>query len=245
MDENLILIKELGLKFPTSKSPQRVRYGLYKCTHCDKEVVKDKPNVKKAKSCGCLQNKKTLIYGIGINDANYPVSKRVDGKRIECKYYAKWRRMMQRSYDTAFHEKNPTYKDVTVCKEWHSFMNFRAWMVKQNWENKELDKDILYPDNKVYSPVTCLFVSRMINNLVHTGKGVTWHKGNKSFMVAVRSKKKGQEFLGYFHDEDEAKKVYLKRKVEILNNAIMTECDLVARGLRRHIAVLEKKLHRE
>lgn len=67
----------------------------------------------------------------------------------------------------------PTYEDVTVCDEWLNFQNFAEWCNQQNGfhsltdsgENFQLDKDILVKGNKIYSPDTCCFVPREINNL--------------------------------------------------------------------------------
>ena len=71
--------------------------------------------------------------------------------------------MLDRAYSDKYKQRQPTYRDVTVCEEWHSFMRFRAWMVEQDWEGKELDKDILFQGNKVYSPDTCVFVDKAVN----------------------------------------------------------------------------------
>lgn len=67
----------------------------------------------------------------------------------------------------------PTYEDVTVCDEWLNFQNFAEWCNKQkgfhslteDGENFQLDKDILVKGNNLYSPDTCCFVPREINNL--------------------------------------------------------------------------------
>ena len=39
---------------------------------------------------------------------------------IDCKSesYLRWRDMMQRCYNIKFHERQPQYKDCTVCEEW-------------------------------------------------------------------------------------------------------------------------------
>jgi len=42
-------------------------------------------------------------------------------------------------------------------------MAFRAWAMQQDHEGKHLDKDILFPGNKVYSPRTCVFVDPALN----------------------------------------------------------------------------------
>jgi len=39
-------------------------------------------------------------------------------------------------------------------------------MERQDWEGKHLDKDILIPGNKIYSPDRCIFVSSLINLLI-------------------------------------------------------------------------------
>ena len=39
-------------------------------------------------------------------------------------------------------------------------------MKTQDWKDKQLDKDILFPGNKIYSPATCLFVCTKINGFL-------------------------------------------------------------------------------
>ena len=87
------------------------------------------------------------------------------------KIYETWRSMLRRCYCKKILEKNPTYKDVVVCEEWHNFQVFGKWY-DDNWKTYmvgwELDKDILEKGNKTYSPETCCFVPRVINSLYKT-----------------------------------------------------------------------------
>ena len=117
---------------------------------------------------------KKLVYGVGINDADYLLHVReraVDdnGKQIRklvwrCPIYTAWTNMLRRCYDEAYQEKFPTYKEVGVCSEWFVFSKFREWMLKQNFDGKVLDKDILSCNGlKIYSPSTCYFVSNRVN----------------------------------------------------------------------------------
>ena len=81
--------------------------------------------------------------------------------------------MMQRCYGN---ENRPTYKDVFVCEEWHNFQNFAKWFddnyYEINDEMIELDKDILFKGNKIYSPETCVFAPQPINLLFrHADRG--------------------------------------------------------------------------
>lgn len=113
----------------------------------------------------------TKIYGVGINDADYPVTKneKINGKFKQvwvCPYYKTWLNIFKRCYCKGYQERMPTYKTATVDPEWFSFMAFRSWMVSQIWEGLELDKDILSSGGKVYSKDTCCFIPRRINSVL-------------------------------------------------------------------------------
>ena len=174
-----------------------------------------------------------LVYGVGINDAEYAVQKRetveVDGKRKRrlvwyCPYYRVWKNMLQRCYSSKLHERQPTYKGCSVTEEWLTFSKFKAWMEKQKWEDKQLDKDLLFKDNKVYSDKTCVFVSKMVNTFtIDRGNdrgewmiGVYWHKTSSKFLSQCNNPfTKKYEHLGYFQCELEAHQAWLKRKLEL------------------------------
>lgn len=65
------------------------------------------------------------------------------------------------------HERQPQYKGCTVCEEWQNYSNFKVWYEqnKNNGMSWDLDKDILFKGNKVYSSETCCFVPHAINTL--------------------------------------------------------------------------------
>lgn len=177
---------------------------------------------------------KTLVCGIGINNANYSVAINetvgytTNGERIRkrvwiCPYYRKWACMLERCYSEKFLLKRPTYAGCTVDPEWHYFMNFRAWMVEQDWEGKQLDKDILIPSNKVYGPDTCVFVSQEVNKFLTERQndrgeyliGVCFHKASGKFESRCNDVfTRKQKFLGLYDCEEEAHKVWLEFKLE-------------------------------
>lgn len=110
---------------------------------------------------------KRLICGRGINDSNCRITRTKQGKTIwRCPYYVVWSSMLFRCYSAYELNRKPTYKDCHVCKEWLLFSNFKAWMEAQDWEGRQLDKDIL-GDGKLYSPGTCCFVPQWLNSLFH------------------------------------------------------------------------------
>ena len=88
-----------------------------------------------------------------------------------------WVNMIRRCYDVKTQEKQPTYKDVTVCEEWYNFQNFAEWFEENYVEGFVLDKDIICKDCKIYSPETCLVVPKEINNIFVSGVNKTYPKG--------------------------------------------------------------------
>ena len=193
-----------------------------------------------------LRKKNKLIYGVGINDADYAVETRVDGKRVRCPYYITWISMLLRCYDHKYQERHPTYKGCSVCPEWISFMNFRKWMMKQDWEGKQLDKDLLVRGNKVYSPETCIFVDRITNTFtLDCGRsrgnylvGVHFHKPTGKFIAQCCNPfTKEQEYLGLFTCEHQAHLAWKARKHELACQLAELQTDpRVAAALRTRYA---------
>jgi len=157
------------------------------------------------------------VFGVGINDADYITQTNVSGSVEICPYYTKWSGMIKRCYSKKYKEKYPTYIGCSVIGEWLIFSNFKVWMKKQDWKNKELDKDILVQGNKIYSPEFCAFVSQAVNSLfvgrqpTDKEKGVSFHKKTQTFnsRISINGKKVS---LGYFGTEAEAGTAYVKAK---------------------------------
>ena len=164
------------------------------------------------------RQKTKLILGVGVNDVNYKVQYSQGSLKFQCPYYTVWKDMLKRCYDSAFYTKRPTYTQCTVDASWLVFSVFKAWMQEQDWKGKQLDKDIIFKRNKIYSPKTCIFVSHEINNILcikkqlsNTLLGVTHHKQNNTYR-AVCSVKGKSVSLGYYPTEEEAHSVYISFK---------------------------------
>lgn len=190
-----------------------------------------------------MKPKKTVL-GVGVNDADYVVQKRetigyADGKQKRklvwiCPYYRAWVNMLERCYSAKYQELYPAYRGCTVLDEWHTFSNFRSWMAEQDWEGKQLDKDILFEGNKVYSADTCVFVTQMVNSFpIDRGAdrgewliGVHWHKPAEKFISKCCNPiTKKREHLGYFACEQEAHEAWLKRKLELAHELASIQTD--------------------
>lgn len=203
-----------------------------------KLIVTGFPCIKANKTS--IANRKS-IHGVGINDSNYQTQPTVNGKRLACKIYNAWRNMITRCYGEKSLQRNPTYKDCTVDPAWYSFMAFRSWMIKQDWEGKQLDKDILIPGNKLYSPDTCIFVSCQINSLLTdrlAGRGdypmgVSWDKESKKFRAYINNSNKLKN-LGRFDTIKEAHAVARKAKAKHITDIAQTQIEPIKSALLHH-----------
>lgn len=194
---------------------------------------------------------KKKVYGVGLNDADYVVQEfetigYVNGKQKRrlvwaCPYYRAWSNMLKRCYSNKFQESRPTYKGCVVSDEWLTFSVFKEWMEQQDWEGSQLDKDILFEGNKIYSAETCVFVTPMVNSFTTDSGasrgewliGVHWHKQAGKFRsMCCNPFTKKSEYLGLFTCELEAHQAWLKRKNELAYElaAIQTD-ERVAKAL--------------
>ncbi|MTI10509.1 AP2 domain-containing protein [Curvivirga aplysinae] len=186
-----------------------------------------------------------MIYGFGINNATYKVCIGARNDRIFCPFYERWREMIRRCY--AKTNKYPTYRDCSVHPDWKYFMNFRSWMMFQDWQGKQLDKDILYPGNKIYSPDTCCFVSGELNLLVgdkgsakgRFGSGVFQCRKTGKYLARCKVRQENHKHIGTFSTPEEANQAYRSYKAEqilkISREGLPTD---IAAGLMRHAAAL-------
>jgi len=180
------------------------------------------------------------LFGVGVNDAKYKTNIVVDGRRLACPFYLKWHGMLRRSYHQPYKDKNQTYRDVTVCNDWLTFSNFKAWMIKQDWKGKQLDKDILVRGNKVYSPDFCVFVDLNVNTLINDTSSI---RGKYKAGVCLRkdlvrnkfmsycSDNGRQVFLGFYATEDEAHLAYCEYKYKVISRVAELQLEPIKSAL--------------
>lgn len=167
-----------------------------------------------------MRNKIKKVYGVGINDADYHVKP----AGVKCQFYRCWSDMLKRCYSDKYKNINKGYYECTVCDEWLTFSNFKRWVEDQDWQGKQLDKDIIGLGNKKYSPETCCFIDKLTNTFVTDSAssrgefmiGVSWHKRDLIFQSHIRNPlTKRREYLGGFSSEIDAYLAWKKRKNEI------------------------------
>ena len=168
--------------------------------------------------------KTKLTHGVGFNSKRKHKT-RVDGKNTRA--YQVWYNMIRRCYCPDYQKRNPTYIGCTVDECWHDFQNFADWFYSQPYGDKgyELDKDILTPSNKTYSPDTCCLIPQVINSLLLDGanargrhpQGVDFHKPSGSYRSRLKIKGK-HKHLGYFACPVEAYQSYKTAKERHVKN---------------------------
>lgn len=141
--------------------------------------------------------------------------------------------MKTRCYNDNYHEAKPSYTNCSICDEWLDDKKlFYEWVDHNFYEidgepTVELDKDILVPGNKTYSPETCVFAPKRINDLFPSlsknssglPTGVTYSKKTGKYKAAI-SKNGKQTTLGFFDTAEEAAEVYKwHKKAEIIHVA--------------------------
>lgn len=182
------------------------------------------------RNTGIVLAKRKPLQGVGINDANYKTTtcERIDGVLVRtfiCPYYAVWSDMLMRCYSTKYQEKCPTYKGASVCEEWLIFSNFKSWMETQDWEGKELDKDILIEGNNIYSAETCLFIPSEVNQLIAhmstTRIGVRKVGNRWVARISIKRKEISKSFLTY----EEAKNHWIDLQSERIKNMLCKYVD--------------------
>ena len=186
-----------------------------------------------------------LVYGIGVNDADYVVEPIINRRRVRCPAYRSWRNMLQRCYSEKFHHRNQTYAGVKVCDEWLSFMAFRKWWVENQVDGWQLDKDLL-SDNRIYSPETCIFVPSWLNHFtIDCGAarggwpvGVYFNKEAGALKAQCRHPFGRREWLGTFSTPEEGHAAWLARKLEIARELKNLMDDIDARIFPRIIEII-------
>lgn len=174
-----------------------------------------------------------LVQGFGINDVDYLTHITKNSSIIwRCPIYGYWSRMLERVFCKIKHSKNPTYIGTTICEEWKYLSKFREWVLNQpnrDWQNCELDKDLLVKGNKHYGPETVVYITSELNKFITDNKKTRGHcmigvayrpdkSRNNPYVAQCQNPfglyKENGRWLGYYPTELEAHKVWQAKKHE-------------------------------
>lgn len=202
---------------------------------------------------------KRKVCGVGINDSTTTINIRVTlphpkGKQLQravwtCPFYVKWADMLKRCYSKKYLAKYPSYVGCHVCDEWLIFSNFRAWMEQQDWEGKELDKDLLVMGNKEYCPQRCIFITKKINYLFLTkpnkrGETLLGTRKTKSgkYQVACMAEGKSSNY-GSHVCEMVAHTIWKQAKIKYLKEVMLNLEDCrISLGIQQRVDFLEESI---
>lgn len=151
----------------------------------------------------------------------------LEGVDCTAESYLKWHDMINRCYNAKFHERQPQYKGCTVCEEWLNYSNFKVWYDQHKIHGMalDLDKDILFKGNKVYSPETCVFVPHAINTLFLNSKksrgelpvGVSYNERDNKYRAEMSFMGR-QIKLGAFDTAEDAFSRYKEYKEDFIKD---------------------------
>ena len=183
------------------------------------------------------------VLGVGINDSESTASHITNGKVYICKHYKIWNDMLRRCYSEKYQKSHPTYVGCSVDPEWHIFSNFRSWAETKNTKGMQLDKDIIFPGNKVYSPKSCVFVTGALNKFLNNSArkrgqfliGVSLCKRSNKFRSNCSDPfKSKKESLGLFESETEAHEAWrIRKRQHALSYADIQTDDRVSEALKK------------
>lgn len=138
---------------------------------------------------------KPTVVGVGYVGLDYD-------RKTDRNLYTRWVGILNRCYNpNSVNYDNYGAIGVTVSEEWYNFSNFKKWFLDNVYdigdERMCVDKDILYKNNKIYSPDTCLLVPISFNSLI-AGQTEYNNKTDKTNYSAITKMDNGTYRLEIF-----------------------------------------------
>jgi len=179
-----------------------------------------------------------LLFGQGFNDRKY----RAFGEKRPLREYDLWHSMLKRCYDEKTHSRRPTYINTEMSDNFKNYSYFYEWCHDQigfTDTSFDLDKDLLFKGNSIYSEDNCVFIPYEINGCLTNAKrfrgdlplGVNLANNKKNPYCASISINKKRIALGHYDCKIKAFNAYKNAKedrVKSLAEKYKHEIDLRA-----------------
>lgn len=207
------VVEDLGRIYPTDKSKQKTRMGLFKCPY-DGNIFKTTFGFIKSGhtcSCGCLHSIvcADMLTTHGKSKSNL---------------YSRWCHIKNRCYKSNNKDfVNYGGRGITMCDEWRNdFMSFYNWAMANGY-SEELTIERKNNDGN-YEPSNCKWATvleqannQRISSKTNTGYYGVYAKGDNKFGVQLRYNKKSKH-IGYYSNITEAAIAYNNY---IINNGLL------------------------
>lgn len=206
-NKNLVLIDDLGYKYPKQTSKEKRHYAKYKC-YCGNEFDALTDNIKKGNTTSCGCHKKEIITKHGL---------------VNHRLYKIWQGILQRCLNSkSIAYKKYGLRGIIICKEWdNDFMSFYNWALENGYsDNLSIDR---IDNDGNYEPSNCRWTTKIIQaqnttririNNTSGYRGVTWSREKKKWKARININKK-EIHIGYFKNIIEAAQA---RDTYIINN---------------------------
>ncbi|QGH72497.1 MAG: putative DNA-binding protein [Myoviridae sp. ctThM1] len=139
-----------------------------------------------------------LLYGVGNSQVDIcgPTSRKIGDKWVMYPEYLMWKGVLNRACSEGEKLRRPSCKESLCNPAWYLRKNFQDWYFAQehyydsNGEILQIDKDIIFINNKTYGPETSALVPRYVN--------IVTRKMSKGVMPWVAYQRKGPRMINEF-----------------------------------------------
>lgn len=171
---------------------------------------------------------KPSLAGVGYLGVG-PYKVRMNKKQNDTAYSV-WSSIVHRVYKPHTNYIIRSYGDVTMDEKWHNYQNFAEWYYSQinrfgqvdfKWN---VDKDLLFPGNRIYSDLYCCVIPSPVNTVLGDSAhargllplGVT--KNGPGYQAQCRTFGNSNKYLGTYKTIPEAQTVYWNYKIKAIRN---------------------------
>lgn len=174
-----------------------------------------------------------LLYGVGDSQVSIcgPTSHKIGDKWIMFPEYLMWKGVLNRACSLKEKMRRPACESSLCDPVWYLRKNFQDWYFSQqhyydsSGEILQIDKDILFINNKTYGPETSALVPRYVN--------IVTRKMSKGIMPWVGYQQKGKRMI------NEHKKPW---RFEVFHEGKAIRQGLFDNPLSAHLAACEIKI---
>jgi len=154
-----------------------------------------------------------MLYGINDSDICGPGTFKLNGKQYLIPEYDMWKSMIRRCFSEKEQARRPMSKTPICSDEWTYRSNFQHWYLSQpsyydhQGVKLQLDKDLLYFNNFLYSKDTCVLIPNYLN--------ILFKKSSRTEIPWVYKKGKSQNMVNELRNPYRASVYHQGKHIEL------------------------------